>query len=68
MKKIYSVLATLALLFSLPAIAAPLAEKAENSKAHEKEAHEKVVKEKVTAELAPAHEVQCPSCKGMGGC
>ena len=67
MKKIYSVLSSIALLFSLPALAAPLAEKAIETKSSEKESREKTVKETVIVEKGPKAEASSPICRGGGG-
>ena len=67
MKKIYSVLSTIALLLSLPALAAPLAEKSVESKGQEKESREKTAKDTVTGETGPQKETEAPVCRVGGG-
>lgn len=67
MKKIYSVLSSVALLFSLPALASPLAEKAIETKGAEKESREKEVKETVNVEKGPGSETEAPVCRVGGG-
>ncbi len=66
MKKIYSVLSSIALLFSLPALAAPLAEKSVESKGQEKESSEKSTKDTVTVEKGPKAETESPICRDGG--
>lgn len=67
MKKIYSALSTIALLLSLPAVAAPLAEKATEPKIKERETKEKALKDKVTIEKVAPKSSESPVCRGGGG-
>jgi hypothetical protein len=67
MKKFYSLLSSLALLFSLPAIAAPLAEKAVDSKEKGKESQSKTVGDQIRAEKGASKESSSPICHGGGG-
>jgi hypothetical protein len=67
MKKLYSLLSSLALLLSLPAIAAPLAEKAVDSKPNGRESQPKAAKDKVEAVKGPKKESSSPICHGGGG-
>jgi|GEM_PF-6516071 len=66
MKKIYSVLSSIALLFSLPALATPLAEKSVESSGQEKESREKTTNDTVTIEKGPQAETEVPICRDGG--
>jgi hypothetical protein len=67
MKKLYSLLSSVALLFSLPALAAPLAEKAVEPNTKEKEAQPKADADKVSASKEQAISSESPICRGGGG-
>ena len=67
MKKLYSLLSSIALLMSLPAFAAPLAEKSLESKAKGKESQPKSGKDTVHAEKGTPKEASSPICRGGGG-
>ena len=67
MKKMYSLLSSLALLLSLPALAAPLAEKAVEPKTKEgKEVQPKADGDKVKAGKEK-EQSESPICRGGGG-
>ncbi len=66
MKNIYSVLSSIALLFSLPALAAPLAEKSVKSKSQENGSSEKPTKDTVTVDKGPKAETEAPICRDGG--
>ena len=65
MKKVYSAIASLALLLSLPALAAPLAQKAVNSKG--KNARNQTRKDSVRAPKTAPRTAESPIFRGGGG-
>jgi hypothetical protein len=67
MKKLYSALSSIALLLSMPAVAAPMAAKSVEPKANGKESQSKSVGDKVHAEKAQPKEASSPICRGGGG-
>jgi len=67
MKKLYSILSSAALLFSLPALAAPLAERSMDSKSKGKENSDKVAKDKVSFDKGPKTDKGSPICRDGGG-
>ncbi len=62
MKNVYSVLSSIALLFSLPVIAIPLAEKAAES--NTKETKDQPNKESIKIEKGPKEDAGVPLCRG----
>lgn len=66
MKKLYSALSSIALLFSLPALAGPLAEKA-CDEAVEQDSIEQQEQDTVTIEITPEESAESPICRGGGG-
>ena len=67
MKKLYSAISSLALLLSMPAIAAPMAGKAVEPKSNSKESQAKSGADKVHAEKAQPRDAGSPICRTGGG-
>lgn len=66
MKKIYSALSSIALLFSLPALAGPLAEKSIEPKSAKEDNRERSEKDSINAEKTPKLEASSPLCRTGG--
>lgn len=67
MKKVYSVLSTVALLFSLPAMATSMAEKSSEPRGNEKETRESPKSDKIFIDKGPKKEASSPLCRVGGG-
>jgi hypothetical protein len=67
MKKIQSLLSSLALLFSLPFLAAPLAAKSIESKGPKNESQEQIIRDEIRVEQGPRIYENVPPCRGGGG-